>query len=226
MYITVFRKTEYNLKHSSQNEDCPGIRESAKNHFREKPAFFRRLENQRGMTIAELLLAMMIFMLVAVGMTTGIRLAFNQYYTALRTAESHVLYSTLSTVIGDELRYTTIVKTSTGGSGPVTEYQGSAAYRSKYGEGSTLFMVDDDGNRTSGCGQIAYGQPDSTGTDGRKLLLTKSAYPRNLRAKISNLTYNNEEGYFTVTLTIAYKDETLISEDFNVINVPGTKVTQ
>ena len=165
---------------------------------------------------------MLIFLLVSAGMASGVQFAFNQYSKALRISESHVLYSTLQVVIGDELRYTEIIKTDD--TGKVTEYQGSSAYRSKYGEGSSLISVDEDGNYLGegAFGQIAYGQTSGTAETSRKKLLSDAAYTRDLTARVSSVTYDEDNCYFTVKLEIGYKDETLISEEFNVYNVPRT----
>ena len=64
-----------------------------------------KLRSRRGLTLTELLVAMLILSLVTVGVATGISASLRVYRQATETSDAQMLTSTLSTALMDELRY-------------------------------------------------------------------------------------------------------------------------
>ena len=64
-----------------------------------------KLRSRRGMTLTEVLMALLILSLVTVGMAAGIGASLRVYRQATETSDAQMLASTLSTALMDELRY-------------------------------------------------------------------------------------------------------------------------
>lgn len=64
-----------------------------------------KLRSRRGMTLSEVLMAMLILSLVTVGMAAGIGASLRVYRQATEASDAQMLASTLSTALMDELRY-------------------------------------------------------------------------------------------------------------------------
>ena len=64
-----------------------------------------KLRSRRGMTLTEVLMALLILSLVTVGMAAGIGASLQVYRQATEASDAQMLASTLSTALMDELRY-------------------------------------------------------------------------------------------------------------------------
>lgn len=74
-----------------------------------------RLKSSRGMTFMELLCAVLILMMSTALVLVGVNLALTTYRANMEASEAQVLYSTLTTVISDKLRYCGTVETAEDG---------------------------------------------------------------------------------------------------------------
>ena len=131
-----------------------------------------KLRSQRGMTLTEVLVALIILSLVTVGIATGVGASVRVYRQATEASDAQMLVSTLSAALMDELRYARDV----GGSADAPTFTSDT-----FGEGSSVGVTD---------GRIIVG--------GEKLL-SDAAYA-GLRVKTADVTY--ADGVFQVELTV------------------------
>lgn len=173
-----------------------------------------KLKNSNGMTLTELLAATLIMLLVTVGLTTGIALSNKEFVASIRQSEAQELFSTLQSLINNELRYTNQV--SYDDNGDVTSFF-SVTYALK--ENPTYSFVilksndeGDDEETTINYGELAIG---NNGT--YKRLIGDGNYPYNLGAMIKTFKYDADNKLFTVELDIGTDDGgSIISKTFNV----------
>lgn len=76
---------------------------------------YEQTEKQPGMTFMELLCAVLILMMSTALVLVGVNLALTTYRANMEASEAQVLYSTLTTVISDKLRYCGTVETAEDG---------------------------------------------------------------------------------------------------------------
>ncbi|MGN1141650.1 MAG: type II secretion system protein [Oliverpabstia sp.] len=176
----------------------------------------KKLNNSSGMTLVEVLCAVLILLLVTGGMTTTVSLAVRQYQRSIRDSESKVLYSTLMTILRNELTYTTEIKIDNNGN--VKQFQ-SQNYAIE-GNLSTI-MTDESGD--NGYGQILLGNSDDVSES--MPVVGKGAYSSGLLAKVTKITYDNASFCFTVYLSIGYNGTEYYGGTFQVMNV-NKKVAQ
>lgn len=106
----------------------------------------QKLRSRRGMTLTELLAALLILSLVTVGVAAGVGASLRIYRQATEASDAQMLASTLSTALMDELRY-------------ARDIQDSGSFTSDtFGENSSV--------------EAAYGRVKVGGQD----LLTDAAY--------------------------------------------------
>lgn len=89
----------------------------------------KKLKNEAGLTVIEMLAATIVLVLLALMLNTGLQMAFNTYETMIAKSEVELLLSTAVDTLADELRYA----------------------RDAYGaDGSGFnYYIDDDGNGIS-----------------------------------------------------------------------------
>lgn len=171
-----------------------------------------KLKNNRGMSIGELLVATIIMLLVSVGLVTGVTLSSKQFVQSLRQSEAEELYSTLSTLITNELRYTNSL-TLKNNNEVDTLFSVTYALKSKK---TSLVTLDENGDELSyGYGQLAFGN------DGEYNRLVGSAsytsYNLGANAKIA---YDKDKNLFTVNLDIGIIDgDSIVSHSFDVRSI-------
>lgn len=68
-------------------------------------AICAKLRSRQGMTLTEVLVALLILSLVTVGVAAGVGASVRVYRQATEASDAHMLASTLSTALMDELRY-------------------------------------------------------------------------------------------------------------------------
>ena len=176
----------------------------------------QKLHSKRGMTLVELLSALIILSLVTGGMAAAVSLGSQQYQKSMRDAEAMVLYSTLMTVLSNELTYSTDIHVDA--QGTVQRFM-SQNYVIK-GNLSTLMTDDSDGN---GYGKVLLG--NSENTDEYMSVLGKASYTRGLSAKVTKFQYHNSEHYFIVELSIGYQGAPYYTNEFHVRSVNETNAT-
>lgn len=178
----------------------------------------KKIKNNSGMTVFELLCAVLILLLVSSGMASAVSLGVRQYQKSIRDSESKVLYSTLMTVLSNELAYTTDIRVDAvdvSGKSNVLQFQ-SQNYVIE-GNLSTL-MTDESGDY--GYGQILLGNSKDTSESMR--VLGKAAYANGLLAKVTSITYDNRNCCFSVYLSIGYQGTECYGGEFQVQNVNRT----
>ena len=175
---------------------------------------FLKLKNNHGLTMVEMLCAVLILLLVSQGMAAGVALANRQYEKSIQTSEAQELYGTLRTILSNELRYTTDV-TLQPGSNQVGSFF-SRTYAIKNAE-TSLVALDENGEECS-YGELALG---NNGSYNR--LLGSASYPHRLTAKAS-VQYQETDQIFTVNLIIAIENEPCIEESFQIRAMNDVKV--
>ncbi|MCF2615673.1 prepilin-type N-terminal cleavage/methylation domain-containing protein [Oscillibacter valericigenes] len=89
-----------------------------------------KLRSRRGMTLSEVLVALLILSLVTVGVAAGVGASVRVYRQATEASDAHMLASTLSTALMDELRY-------------ARDIQADGSFTSDtFGEGSLVGVTD------------------------------------------------------------------------------------
>ncbi|MDO4516820.1 MAG: prepilin-type N-terminal cleavage/methylation domain-containing protein [Bacillota bacterium] len=151
----------------------------------------KKLWARGGMSLSELLVAILILSLVSLGVAVGVSSAMRVYQQSVELSDAQTLSSTLATAIMDELRFARDV------SGTDNPSFTSATF----GEGVSL-DVDDNGYVTVG---------------GQRLVGT-GAYAGYLQAEKPDITYQN--GIFQVILTINGKSDDQVREvEFSVVPI-------
>lgn len=173
-----------------------------------------KLKSRKGMSLLELLCAVLILLLVSGGMTSAVSLAANQYRESMRNSESQVLYSSLKTVLSHELAYTTNILI--GSDGAVKQFLPPNATLE---HSLSTIMTDESGE--NGYGQIVFGNiSDPTQ---RNPVLGKAAYTNGLLAKVKSITYSNDTNCFTIYLSIGVDGTEFYGGQFQVMNVNETE---
>ena len=160
---------------------------------------------QKGFTLVEMLCVVLLISLLSMGMVTGVSLAQRQFVKSMQRSQAPQLYTTLESLLTNELRYTTDITVDSNGT---VETMYSTTYAIK--ESLTkIVSLDEDDQETSGYGEIAFG---NGGTYNK--VLGSSAYPHGLGAIVS-ITYNGT--YFTVDLDVG-SDTTgsIVQDTFDV----------
>ena len=182
--------------------------DTKKSPFRRK--ICQRLCNRRGLTFAELLIALLILMLSSAGMAGGVLFAKEQYRASMILSESKALCSTLSDSIKDALRNATDIQ----GSSHDPEFK-AKDWRTGF---SRIYALNSEG-RISAYGELWLGDPDADSADSNnKRMVSSAAYSKyNLQAK-AEIEYVEEQNLFHVTLTIrdAQKARDVITSRFDV----------
>ncbi len=169
-----------------------------------------KLRNNKGMSIAETLVAVLILLLVSGGLASGVTLA-NKYYTkTLRTSEANQLYSTLETLLTNELKYTGEVTLNSDNSlntfFSVTFSNENAL--------TSIVIVDGNKELIDSYGYVAIGSIED---NEYRYILSKASYPNELGAKVKSIIYDEDKGCFNVELDIGTdKIGTLVDKSFSV----------
>lgn len=170
----------------------------------------KKLTNSKGLTFVELLAATLIMLLVSMGLVTGIALSNKEFILSVKQSEAQELYSTLSSLITNELRYTTEL-TYKENNEVETFYSVTFAIRDA---ATSLVSLNENDKETTDYGYLALGNSG----DYNKLL-GDASYPNSLGAKCK-VYYNQTGNYFTVELDIGtIKGDSIYSNSFVVRSV-------
>lgn len=167
----------------------------------------QKLKSGRGMSLTELLCAVLILVLVSGGMATAVSLAARQYQQSMRESEAQILCSTLETILRNELAYTTEIKLN----GDKVEQFQSQTYAIK--DSLSSIVIDDPDEK--GYGRLLLGN-DVKNMD----ILGRGAYPHGLLVKIdeNGFTYDNSTHCFTVKLSVGCDGKDYATREFQVLN--------
>lgn len=165
-----------------------------------------KIKSKKGMTLVELLCAITIMLLVSVGMVGAVTLSNKEFTTIMRQSYATQLHSTLSNLITNELRFTNSIVIDDKGN---VESMFSTTYPIKQSL-TSLVALDSDGKVTDGYGELAFGNSNTYNK-----ILGSASYSYNMGAKVS-IVYDQSNNYFTVSLDVGSKDNSIYSETFNV----------
>lgn len=165
----------------------------------------KKIKSEKGTSLGEMLIVVLILLLITSTLVTGMTLAERHFVNSVRRSEAYDLYGNLQEVLSNELKFTTECTLA----GNHVESFFSVTYAVKHQE-TSLVALDADGAETSGYGMLALG---NGGEYNR--LLSEGMYPHNLGAK-ADITYDAENKYFTVSLDVGYKGESIESNVFDV----------
>ena len=151
----------------------------------------KKLRNQNGLTLTEMLCTVIIVLLFSSLVAVGANAAVRSFRVSMADSQAQELCSTLTTAISDKLRYCTVEADNT------VFIQGVGYVE---GQAEDIFKVD------LVSGQVYLG--------GKKFLGTY-AYPEGLKVKEFSVTY--KENVFTVQFQIKDgRDTKLAKADFQV----------
>ncbi len=175
-----------------------------------------KLKNNKGLTLTELLCAIIVMLLVTGVMVVGIRLGTQAYVKSVSMSEAQQLCSTLTTKVSDELRYAGTIKVD---STTNTVKFFSKSFGKKDNDLRSFTQNED--------GQVTLGETK---------IITSTSYPHNLKAKV-DLSYKPDfdddantvdNGVFTATITVYRTSETAVLatttfqvEPLNHVDVSG-----
>jgi len=148
-----------------------------------KNALHRKLRNQKGFTLAEVLLAVLIMLLAGTIVVAGIPAAANVYYKVMDGANAQLLLSTTCTALRRELAFAEEVKVESG-TNKVQSFVNE--------EGYELTLISKDA-----AGKEEGIKKSYTGSSAEPILLvSKAAATKDMYAKFDRITYT--DGAFIV----------------------------
>lgn len=151
----------------------------------------KKLRNQNGLTLTEMLCTVIIVLLFSSLVAVGANAAVRSFRISMADSQAQELCSTLTTAISDKLRYCTVETDA-------VFIQGVGYVK---GPAKDIFTVKDSG-------QVYLGE---------NKLLGAYAYPEGLKVKDFSVEYNDTERVFTVKFQIEDRRETKLAEaDFQV----------
>lgn len=155
----------------------------------------KKLRSNNGMTLIELLVAILIILLSTAAVGVGVRLAMNSYRSCMEASQAQMLCSTLTTDMSDKLRFCGTVEAADDGTVKKIFIQ-------NFGDEGGYFSID------SETGRLKFGDKDVIGS---------GAYPRGLKLKNLSMSYNKSTNIFSVSFDIVNgNDEKILSQAFEV----------
>lgn len=169
--------------------------------------------NNKGFSLAEMLVCVLILLLVSAAMTQGIAFAIGQYQDSMELSQSTVLCSTLKNKISSELRYLSYED---------VDYVDPAkdiypAFR--------MCKLNDDGtveetpmDSPDAYGVVQLGRIDSAGKFSGNFLLPTAAYTYNMVANVAIMSFPQEDDKrFIIRIIVNNaKGELLTQNEFTV----------
>ena len=146
----------------------------------------KRLRNQNGLTLTEMLCTVIIVLLFSSLVAVGANAAVRSFRISMADSQAQELCSTLTTAISDKLRYCTVETDA-------VFIQGVGYVK---GPAKDIFTVKDSG-------QVYLGE---------NKLLGAYAYPEGLKVKDFSVEYNDTERVFTVQFQIEDRRDTKLAE--------------
>lgn len=151
----------------------------------------KKLRNQNGLTLTEMLCTVIIVLLFSSLVAVGANAAVRSFRISMADSQAQELCSTLTTAISDKLRYCTVEADNT------VFIQGVGYVK---GPAKDIFTADS--------GQVYLRE---------NKLLGAYAYPEGLKVKEFSVEYNDTERVFTVKFQIKDQRDTKLTEaDFQV----------
>ena len=152
----------------------------------------KKLRNQNGLTLTEMLCTVIIVLLFSSLVAVGANAAVRSFRISMADSQAQELCSTLTTAISDKLRYCTVEADNT------VFIQGVGYVK---GPADEIFTVNDSG-------QVYLGE---------NKLLGAYAYPEGLKVQDFSVKYDGTKRIFTVAFQIKDRRDTKLAEaDFQV----------
>lgn len=146
----------------------------------------KKLRNQNGLTLTEMLCTVIIVLLFSSLVAVGANAAVRSFRISMADSQAQELCSTLTTAISDKLRYCTVETNNT------VFIQGVGYVK---GPAKDIFTADS--------GQVYLRE---------NKLLGAYAYPEGLKVKDFSVEYNDTERVFTVQFQIKDRRDTKLAE--------------
>lgn len=169
--------------------------------------------NNRGFTLAEMLICVLILLLVSGAMTQGIAFAMGQYQDSMELSQSTVLCSTLQNRISSELRYLRYEDVDY--IDPTKDIY--PVFRTcKLNEDGTVEETVQESPDAFGIVQL--GRIDKNGKFTGSFLLPKAAYTYNMVANVAIMSFPQEDDKkFIIRIMVnSAKGELLAENEFTV----------
>lgn len=183
-----------------------------------KDKMINKIKKKAGYTLTEMLCVVILIGLVSIGMVTGIDTGSRQFKKSVRISEATTLYTTLQTILSNELRFTNLNTLTVGSNNNVTSFY-SITYAIQDNP-TSLYVLDSNETGDVALPDGTYGQlAIGDGTTFNRLL-GKSSYTHELGAKAS-IKYHEAGHYFTVNLDIGIvdTDTSIVNKSFDVRNL-------
>lgn len=153
----------------------------------------RFLRNNRGVTLMELVVTILIMLLSTATVTVGMSLAIRTYRECVEASEAQILCSSLTTAISDKLRYCGTVKIDR--NGKLQQIFIQSLGKVDDGDGEALRIED---------GKVMLGS---------NKLIGSGVYPRGLKVSTLEFEYNETSRIFTITLKISDSSGHVLAEN-------------
>ena len=163
------------------------------------------IQNDKGLTITEMLATVLILLLISGGMATGVMVAERQYAKAMRQSEAEELYMSLENIITNELRYTTKLKYEKGTASGEVQGLFSVTYALKADYYAELVPLNKEGIPAD-YGELAFKYGDEYNR-----VLGGQAYPDGLTAS-ADIKYDESNRKFQVDLKIYSEGQPIIKD--------------
>ena len=147
----------------------------------------KKLRNQNGLTLTEMLCTVIIVLLFSSLVAVGANAAVRSFRISMADSQAQELCSTLTTAISDKLRYCTVEADNT------VFIQGVGYVK---GPAENIFTVKDSG-------QVYLGENKFLGA---------YAYPEGLKVKGFSVEYDGTKGIFSVAFQIKDRRDTKLAE--------------
>ena len=151
----------------------------------------RQLAGHEGLTLVELLAAVVILILLGLILNAGLQMAMTSYRAMIAQSETELLLSTLADILADDLRYAEDVAAR---EGMLDSY-----FSNSYGEGTRLRLEN---------GKV---YADGGGNSGLRVL-PDGAYGLNGRYEVDAMEIGYADRVFTLKLSVKEKDGDIHAE--------------
>ncbi len=171
----------------------------------------RKLNSKKGFTIAELLVAILILLMVSSIVASGIPVARDAYEKVVLTSNAEILMSTAISALRNELGTAKDIETS---GTEISYYNSARGTTSKISAGSSDIMIQ----RYFSAEGLSKGSPQVE-------LISSEDSTKDLHVKYAGVTYDKTKGVIKFTdLTVNRKNTSLLKRDVSIRVISQEKV--
>lgn len=166
----------------------------------------KKLRDEQGLTLVEMLCAVAILMLLGLMMNTGMQMAVRSYQDVVAQSEVQLLLSTLSDALADDLRYARDVETAADG---------------------TLLSYSSDSYNSGGQAKLEIGGNGQVVAGGKRVLPDGAYGNGAYKVQEMSISYQTQAGgsFFTVGLKVGQAEGGISAEvEFTVRCLSGPKL--